>query len=421
MSVEFLLDMAWKSLLCAAAALLLLRLFENRSAAAKSLLAHLGVLAVLGLPVAAAMVPAFKVDAPGLISNLDFSGLLPGVEGMAAQAALAGPALPEEAGPGGAALLILAYAIPAVLLLLLGLSALLRLHLLRARAFVLVDPAWTAALDSARRRLRFRRDVALLISGDVAAPISWGLFRPVILVDPRTAAEPDHAEAVVAHELAHFTRLDWPALLLARLATAMFWFNPLLWMLARRAQDFSEQAADDEVLLSDIAAADYADLLVGSARCASAPMLLAANGLASGSSLGRRVLSALDPSRRRAAAHAGWWLAALVGGLGAGASLAAVDPQVKAEPVKMESVRAGPVRAEPVRAEPVRAMAAPTLLAAAQRAPARATIAAPPSARPATRPGAAKAPCRHNSHRHRARTGRGTASRSATNAPRETV
>ena len=412
MSVEFLLDMAWKSLLCAAAALVLLRLFEHRSAAAKSLLAHLGVLAVLGLPVAAAMVPAFKVDAPGLVSTLYASAFAEGLEVIPAAAPDVAAAQP---GLDPSAWLIAAYALPAGLLLLVGLSALLRLHRLRFRAKPLADPAWTAALAEARQRLRFRREIALLVSRDIEAPISWGLVRPVILVDPRTAAEPDHAEAVVAHELAHFTRLDWPALLLARLATAMFWFNPLLWVLARRAQDFSEQAADDEVLLSDIAAADYADLLVGSARGASAPMLLAANGLASGSSLGRRVLSALDPKRRRAAAHAGWWLAALVGGLGAGASLAAVDPEVKTGPIKSEAVMAAPARAEPVRA-----VNAPAQFAAVQRAPARATNAAPPTARAATRQAVANAPCRRP-HRHRARTGRGTASRAATLSRQETV
>ena len=384
MSLDFLLDMAWKSLFCAAAALLLLRLCRDRSAAEKSLLAHCGLVAALGLPLATSLVPPFAVEAPPA-----FAGLFKPDWAPDAAIVLAADPLPAVAAGSvtteGPPLLLLLYFVPAGLLLLAGLVALARLHRLRRRAAPLAEPAWLAALDAARLRHGFRREISLLASADVGAPISWGLVRLVILVDPRTAAEPAHAGAVLAHELAHFRRLDWPALLVARLVTALFWFNPLLWLLARQAQDFSEQAADDVVLRSDIAGADYADLLVDSARGA-APLLLAANGLASGSSLGRRVLAALDSSRRRAPAHAGWWLAALAGGLSAGASLAAVDPRVKADPVIAQ-------------APP------PPQLASAERVPAR-----PPAATAA--PGRAKTGHHRScpSHRHRVRAEAGRAS-----------
>ena len=71
---------------------------------------------------------------------------------------------------------------------------------------------------------------------------------------------------VIAHELAHVARMDWTKLLLARVATALFWFNPLVWILAREAHQLREEAADDAVLGADIADTDYATLLVGVAR-----------------------------------------------------------------------------------------------------------------------------------------------------------
>ena len=46
-------------------------------------------------------------------------------------------------------------------------------------------------------------------------------------------------------------------------ATALFWFNPLVWLLAREAHQLREEAADDSVLAADIPDTDYAQLLVG--------------------------------------------------------------------------------------------------------------------------------------------------------------
>ena len=52
--------------------------------------------------------------------------------------------------------------------------------------------------------------------------------------------------------------MDWIKLLLARVATALFWFNPLVWVLAREAHQLREETADDAVLAADISDTDYA-------------------------------------------------------------------------------------------------------------------------------------------------------------------
>jgi hypothetical protein len=120
-------------------------------------------------------------------------------------------------------------------------------------------------------------------------------MRPVILLNTRAVEASDEAEAIIAHELAHVARMDWVKLLLARVATALFWFNPLVWMLAREAHQLREEAADDAVLAADIADTDYAQLLVGVARHECPGLLLGAHGVApSKSSLARRVARVLD-------------------------------------------------------------------------------------------------------------------------------
>src|SRR3954453_10616409 len=187
------------------------------------------------------------------------------------------------------------YAVPAAILLLITFLALARLVTLRTRADVLVDGHWLSALARAQRRMGFKHGTALLTSDDLASPVSWGLMRPVILLNSRAVEASGEAEAILAHELGHVARMDWAKLLLARVATALFWFNPLVWVLAREAHQLREEAADDAVLGADICDTDYAELLVGVARHDCPGLLLGAHGVApSKSSLARRVARVLD-------------------------------------------------------------------------------------------------------------------------------
>jgi hypothetical protein len=196
---------------------------------------------------------------------------------------------------------------------------------LRARADVLVDGHWLSALARAQRRMGFKHGTALLTSNDLASPISWGLMRPVILLNPRAVEASDEAEAIIAHELAHVARMDWAKLLLARVTTALFWFNPLVWMLAREAHQLREETADDAVLAADIADTDYAQLLVGVARHECPGLLLGAHGVApSKSSLARRVARVLDATSVRGPAARPFTLGVFTGAVLIAAPLAAL-------------------------------------------------------------------------------------------------
>jgi beta-lactamase regulating signal transducer with metallopeptidase domain len=217
------------------------------------------------------------------------------------------------------------YAIPAAILLLLTFLALARLVALRARAEVLVDAHWLSALARAQRRMGFKHGTALLTSNELASPISWGVMRPVILLNSRAVEATAEAEAIIAHELAHVARMDWIKLLLARITTALFWFNPLVWVLAREAHQLREETADDTVLAADIADTDYAQLLVGVARHECPGLLLGAHGVApSKSSLARRVARVLDGKSVRGPAARGFASGVFAGAVLVAAPLAAL-------------------------------------------------------------------------------------------------
>jgi beta-lactamase regulating signal transducer with metallopeptidase domain len=341
-----LIGIALKSLLVAGLTLGLLQLMNKRSAAERSWVAHIGLLALVITALAPLVLPSWNVEAPVLFGPAPdaptaaqpVAAPRPFVPTVAAPTApisheavaAASPALPAVS-PVAAAMVL--YAVPAAILLVITVLALMRLIALRARADVLVDGHWLSALARAQRRMGFKHGTALLTSDELASPISWGLVRPVILLNSRAVEATGEAEAIIAHELAHVARLDWIKLLLARFATALFWFNPLVWVLAREAHQLREEAADDSVLAADITDTDYAQLLVGVARHECPGLLLGAHGVApSRSSLARRVARVLDGRSVRGPVARSFALGVFSGAILVAAPLAALNLTPAAAP-----------------------------------------------------------------------------------------
>lgn len=334
--MHILIAIALKSLLIAGATLGLLAMLKRRSATERSWIAHIGLLALIVIAFAPLAIPKWNVAVPSILGQSPPAEVVP-VPSPAPAAVRMSPLPDASAAPvavqpvdskpaiSPAAAATAIYAVPAAILLFITFLALARLVALRARAEVLVDGHWLSALARAQRRMGFKHGTALLTSDDLSSPISWGLMRPVILLNSRAVEAANEAEAIISHELAHVARLDWAKLMLARLATALFWFNPLVWMLAREAHQLREEAADDAVLGADIADTDYAQLLVGVARHECSGLLLGAHGVApSKSSLARRVARVLDSASSRGPMPGPFAAGVLVGALAVAAPLAAL-------------------------------------------------------------------------------------------------
>jgi beta-lactamase regulating signal transducer with metallopeptidase domain len=335
--MHVLVGIALKSLLIAGLTLGLMELMKRRSAAERSWIAHIGLLALILLALAPLALPDWKVEAPALLGNLpvaeatvtptvptDIQTKTTAPIALAVSQILAKAAAPRPSISAAAAAIAL-YAVPAAVLLFITVLALARLIALRARADVLVDGHWLSALARAQRRMGFKHGTALLTSDELASPVSWGLMRPVIVLNTRAVEAAGEAEAIISHELAHVARMDWIKLLLARVATALFWFNPLVWVLAREAHQLREEAADDAVLAADIADTDYAQLLVGVARHDCPGLLLGAHGVApSKNSLARRVARVLDVKSVRGPAARPFAAGVVVGAVMVAAPLAAL-------------------------------------------------------------------------------------------------
>lgn len=244
-----LIELGWKSALIAAAALLADRAMRGRPAAERVFVLRTGVAALLLLPAAMPWLPPVDV------------ALLPAPEAAVAAAQVpvaAMPAAPAVAeAPADLAGLLYALGAGAVLLhLAIGVAVLARWT---RRGVAADEPRWRTAL--VRGIARLRRPVRLLVSDEVATPISWGFAPAWILIDRATLGRAAQADAVIAHEMAHIRRFDWPMLVAARIAVALLWFNPLVWILNRTLARRGETAAD-EAAVRGIERADYAEALL---------------------------------------------------------------------------------------------------------------------------------------------------------------
>jgi len=144
--------------------------------------------------------------------------------------------------------------------------------------------------------------VPVLDAGPGAMPMTWGVFRPVVLLPTEAAAWPaERLRAVLLHELGHVARRDWLTLAMAELAVALYWFHPLAWWAASRMRRERERACDDRVLAAGVGASGYAADLLEVARGLGGAKdnLLPAPAMARASNVESRLRAILDPRIRR--------------------------------------------------------------------------------------------------------------------------
>src|ERR1043166_2202203 len=176
----------------------------------------------------------------------------------------------------------------------------MRLAALVRRAAVLTDSGWNAQVRALSADLGIDRHVALLVSDEIEVPITTGVMFPRVVLSldyPEWSAT--RRAAILNHELAHIKRLDALTQALANVATSLYWFHPLVWLMARAMRVERERACDDHVLAAGTKASDYAHELLDIVSGLREPELAAALAMARRSQLEGRVLAVLNPALPR--------------------------------------------------------------------------------------------------------------------------
>ena len=105
--------------------------------------------------------------------------------------------------------------------------------------------------------------IPLLVSDDVATPLTVGIVKPVIIL-PQAACRwsADKLHCAVKHELAHVRGRDNLLRYCARVMCALYWFHPLVWYSARKLCEEQEKVADNAVLNQGVSPSVYAQNLL---------------------------------------------------------------------------------------------------------------------------------------------------------------
>lgn len=153
-----------------------------------------------------------------------------------------------------------------VLRLAIGLSGATKLT---REGTVLADPVWHLLFERFLALVSLRRKIRLKSHPQVFVPLTWGWRKPVILMPADTDAWTDEERSsALFHELSHVKRADFMVMLLVRMSLALFWWNPLSWIVYQKLRKEQEIACDELVLRAGIKPSIYAASLLAFRRSA---------------------------------------------------------------------------------------------------------------------------------------------------------
>jgi beta-lactamase regulating signal transducer with metallopeptidase domain len=246
------------------------------------------------------------------------SGAEPAVSSPATTSAVSAPGNASQGGKAGGSIpstpatnrtplgfipiLATIWSVGALLVLLRLAIGTWRVNQLSREGVRVEDGVWLSLAQRLANRLGVTRPLILLRGERLAVPVTWGIVYPAVLLpqDADTWTE-ERRRFVLVHEMAHVKRFDALTQLLAQLALAVFWFDPLVWVAAHQMRMEREHACDDYVLRDGTAPSLYAGELLEMVRSIGTPThdraapAFAALAMARRSEFEGRMLAILDP------------------------------------------------------------------------------------------------------------------------------
>ena len=305
---------------------------RRRSASLRHAIVAAAVVAAAAAPALEAIVPQWELPVSWGATQYEASplALTSSTSLEPSQAAVVAPAPPSIAWTN---LLVLIWIIGVTAILGRLVTGLVRLKRATRRCRVVDAGAWHDVTRELSLRHRLPYPIVVLQSEDKSLLLTWGLFRPKILLpDGAETWSVERREVVLAHEIAHIRRRDWALQIVAEMLRAFYWFNPLVWVACRRLRHESEYACDDAVLDAGVEPAEYATHLLDVARLAvgHGRPWAAAPAVALPSTLERRIAAMLSQQRNRTPLTRGAFALAVAGAVIVTVPVAAITVTARA-------------------------------------------------------------------------------------------
>ena len=177
-------------------------------------------------------------------------------------------------------------------------------------------------LAEQKQSLGIRRDIPLVVTPAADCPMLAGFVKPALYL-PDEALSEQEAMFIFRHELTHYKRGDLWLKLLLTAAKMVHWFNPLVYLMARFAQEDIELACDDAVVrgMDGAARRAYGETILRSAAAQVKKRALVSCFTGDKKTLMRRFEGLFDARAKKRGAALVVAAAVLVGSLGCAVSV----------------------------------------------------------------------------------------------------
>ena len=177
-------------------------------------------------------------------------------------------------------------------------------------------------LAEQKQSLGIRRNIPLVVTPAADCPMLAGFVRPALYL-PDEALSEQEAMFIFRHELTHYKRGDLWLKLLLTAAKMVHWFNPLVYLMARFAQEDIELACDDAVVrgMDGAARRAYGETILRSAAAQVKKRALVSCFTGDKKTLMRRFEGLFDTRAKKRGAALVVAAAVLVGSLGCAVSV----------------------------------------------------------------------------------------------------
>ncbi|MEM1120875.1 MAG: M56 family metallopeptidase [Bacteroidota bacterium] len=114
----------------------------------------------------------------------------------------------------------------------------------------IITGEWLAKISAFKKQLNIEKEVQVFLSTHIKEPITFGHFKPVILlpISLMTGFDAAAVETILLHELAHIKRHDYLVNLGQSLIEIILFYHPCVWWLSKEIRTIREHCCDDLVL-----------------------------------------------------------------------------------------------------------------------------------------------------------------------------
>jgi beta-lactamase regulating signal transducer with metallopeptidase domain len=197
------------------------------------------------------------------------------------------------------------------ILWLVGVIVFMAYHIIRHHRFLIMVRRWGEEVtDSLTLDLLKQIQVKLKVSGPtklkicsfISSPMMIGFFRPVILL-PSEALTTYELDFILKHELVHYKRKDLWYKSLVLFTTAIHWFNPTVYIMAKEIAAQCEISCDAEVVKDKHIRVrqQYSNTIIGVIKNKSRMQTVFSSYFYGGKKdLKKRIFSIMDTGRKKA-------------------------------------------------------------------------------------------------------------------------